>query len=115
MQHTEACDDCIVTFLCDREPRDAVVVDVGRLYPDAPTLGVLSVMDVIVLVAASEPGPVATTMEWASRGGRHAAADVQQQVSVRAYGFDVGQVRAVVPVQRVPVCPLQVEGPEHLA
>jgi hypothetical protein len=30
MQHTDACDDCIVTFLCDREPRDAVVVDVSE-------------------------------------------------------------------------------------
>ena len=30
MQHTEACGDCIVTFLCDREPRDAVVVDVSE-------------------------------------------------------------------------------------
>lgn len=26
MQHTAACDDCIVTFLCTREPDDAVVV-----------------------------------------------------------------------------------------
>src|SRR5215210_6715712 len=58
------------------EVAGTVVVDLGRLYPDAPTLGVLSVMDVIVLVAASEPGPVATTMEWASRRGRHAAGDV---------------------------------------
>ena len=32
-------------------------------------------MDVIVLVSASEPGPVAATMEWAG-GGRHAAGDV---------------------------------------
>ena len=27
MQHTEACDDCVVTFICDREPGDAVVID----------------------------------------------------------------------------------------
>lgn len=53
-----------------------VIVDLGRVYPDAPTLGVLNAMDVIVLVSASEPGPVATTMEWAGRGGRHAAGDV---------------------------------------
>jgi MinD-like ATPase involved in chromosome partitioning or flagellar assembly len=53
-----------------------VIVDLGRLYPEAPTLGVLNAMDVIVLVSASEPGPVATTMEWAGRGGRHAAGDV---------------------------------------
>jgi hypothetical protein len=26
-QHTDACDDCIVTFLLDREPEDAVVID----------------------------------------------------------------------------------------
>jgi MinD-like ATPase involved in chromosome partitioning or flagellar assembly len=53
-----------------------VIVDLGRLYPEAPTLGVLNAMDVIVLVSASEPGPVATTMEWAGRGGRHGAGDV---------------------------------------
>jgi hypothetical protein len=27
MQHTAACDDCIVTFICDRDPDDAVVID----------------------------------------------------------------------------------------
>jgi hypothetical protein len=27
MQHTSACDDCVVTFICDREPDDAVVID----------------------------------------------------------------------------------------
>ena len=58
------------------EVAGTVVVDLGRLYPDAPTLGVLNAMDVIVLVSASEPGPVAATMEWAGRGGRHAAGDV---------------------------------------
>lgn len=35
-----ACDDCVVTFLCDREPDDAVVIDVAearalRLLADA--------------------------------------------------------------------------------
>jgi hypothetical protein len=28
MQHSDACDDCVVTFICSREPGDAVVVDV---------------------------------------------------------------------------------------
>ncbi len=28
MQHTSACADCVVTFICDREPGRAVVVDV---------------------------------------------------------------------------------------
>lgn len=28
MQGTEVCDDCVVTFLCGREPGEAVVVDV---------------------------------------------------------------------------------------
>ena len=28
MEGTPACDDCVVTFLCDREPDDAVVIDV---------------------------------------------------------------------------------------
>ena len=28
MHHTDACDDCVVTYICSREPGDAVVVDV---------------------------------------------------------------------------------------
>jgi hypothetical protein len=40
MQHTSACDDCIVTFLCGREADDAVIIDVEearalRLLTDA--------------------------------------------------------------------------------
>ncbi len=27
LQHTDACDDCVVSFLLDREPDDAVVID----------------------------------------------------------------------------------------
>ena len=27
LQHTSACDDCLVTFLLDRDPDDAVVID----------------------------------------------------------------------------------------
>ncbi len=27
MQHTSACDDCVVTFIVDREPGEAVVID----------------------------------------------------------------------------------------
>jgi hypothetical protein len=53
-----------------------VFIDVGRVAPGSPTMGVLAAVDLVVLVAASEPGPVAATMEWASRGGRHAAGDV---------------------------------------
>lgn len=30
MQHTSTCDDCVVTFICDRDPRKAVVVDVAE-------------------------------------------------------------------------------------
>lgn len=29
MQHTPTCDDCIVTFICNREPDEAVVIDVA--------------------------------------------------------------------------------------
>jgi hypothetical protein len=29
-QHTDACDDCMVTFLCGREPDDAVIIDVAE-------------------------------------------------------------------------------------
>jgi hypothetical protein len=28
MQHTDACDDCVVTFICGRAPGEAVVIDV---------------------------------------------------------------------------------------
>jgi hypothetical protein len=31
MQHTSACDDCIVTFICDRDPHDAVVIDADEV------------------------------------------------------------------------------------
>jgi hypothetical protein len=31
MQHSEACADCMVTFICSREPDDAVVIDVGEV------------------------------------------------------------------------------------
>jgi hypothetical protein len=27
MQHTSACDDCVVTFIVGREPGDALVID----------------------------------------------------------------------------------------
>lgn len=30
MQHTSACDDCVVTFICSRTPDDAVVVAVDE-------------------------------------------------------------------------------------
>lgn len=30
MQHTNACDDCVVTFICGREPDEAVVFDVAE-------------------------------------------------------------------------------------
>ncbi|HEY9556359.1 MAG TPA: hypothetical protein VIR58_06475 [Acidimicrobiales bacterium] len=31
MQGTEACTDCVVTYLCDREPGDAVIIDVTEI------------------------------------------------------------------------------------
>ena len=31
MQATSACEDCVVTFLCQREPEDAVVIDVAEV------------------------------------------------------------------------------------
>jgi hypothetical protein len=30
LQDTQACDDCVVTFLCGREPHEAVVIDVAE-------------------------------------------------------------------------------------
>ncbi len=30
MQSTSACDDCVVSFICDREPDEAVVFDVAE-------------------------------------------------------------------------------------
>jgi hypothetical protein len=29
-QHTEVCDDCVVSFIVDRHPQDAVIVDVDE-------------------------------------------------------------------------------------
>jgi hypothetical protein len=31
MQHTDACEGCVVSFICDREPDDAVIVDVAEI------------------------------------------------------------------------------------
>ncbi|MGH9047691.1 MAG: hypothetical protein ACRDVW_10320 [Acidimicrobiales bacterium] len=30
LQHTSACDDCLVSFLLDRDPDDAVVIDAAE-------------------------------------------------------------------------------------
>jgi hypothetical protein len=30
MQHTDVCDDCVVSFVINREPGDAVVIDVAE-------------------------------------------------------------------------------------
>ena len=30
MRATSACDDCVVTFLCEREPDDAVTIDLAE-------------------------------------------------------------------------------------
>jgi hypothetical protein len=30
MRETPACDDCVVTFLCDRDPTDAVMLDLAE-------------------------------------------------------------------------------------
>ena len=30
MQHTSACDDCVVTFIVGREPADAIVIDLDE-------------------------------------------------------------------------------------
>ena len=30
MRETAACDDCVVTFICDREPDEAIVFDVAE-------------------------------------------------------------------------------------
>ena len=40
MRESDACADCVVTFICDREPDDAVVIDAAearavRLLADA--------------------------------------------------------------------------------
>jgi hypothetical protein len=31
MQHSDVCDDCVVTFVCSREPHEALVVDVAEV------------------------------------------------------------------------------------
>jgi hypothetical protein len=30
MRSTSACDECVVTFICDRDPEDAVIIDVAE-------------------------------------------------------------------------------------
>lgn len=30
MQHTSACGDCVVTFICGRDPDEAVVIDAAE-------------------------------------------------------------------------------------
>ena len=30
MQGTDACHECVVTFICDRDPDDAVIIDAGE-------------------------------------------------------------------------------------
>ena len=30
MQNTATCDDCVVTFICNREPDEAIVIDVAE-------------------------------------------------------------------------------------
>ena len=30
MQHTSACDDCVVTFVVERQPGDALVIDAAE-------------------------------------------------------------------------------------
>lgn len=30
LHHSDACDDCVVTFLCDRNPGDAVTIDLAE-------------------------------------------------------------------------------------
>jgi hypothetical protein len=30
LQHSPACEDCVVTFLCDRSPGDAVTIDLAE-------------------------------------------------------------------------------------
>jgi len=31
MQNTHACGDCVVTYLCDRQPEQAVVIEIADL------------------------------------------------------------------------------------
>ena len=30
MQNTAACEGCVVSFICDREPDDAIIIDVAE-------------------------------------------------------------------------------------
>ena len=51
MQGTECCDDCLVTFICSREPGEAVVVDVA----EARALRMLSEAGLLPALAARSP------------------------------------------------------------
>jgi hypothetical protein len=30
MRHTSACNDCVVTFICDRQPDEALIIDAAE-------------------------------------------------------------------------------------
>ncbi|MEL6893771.1 MAG: hypothetical protein AAFP84_19420 [Actinomycetota bacterium] len=63
-----------------------VVVDVGRLHPSSPALRIAAEVNVLVLVAPLEAGPLAATIEWARRGGQTSATDT---------ALDVARIRLV--------------------
>lgn len=58
LQHSNACADCVVTFICTREPDDAVVVDVAELR----ALRALGDGGLLPLLRHAEATPTATAL-----------------------------------------------------
>lgn len=52
MQGTSACEDCVVSFICDREPDDAVIIDAG----EARAMRMLSRAGIVPLLRHTRTG-----------------------------------------------------------
>ena len=66
MQHTDACDDCVVTFLCTEQPDEAVVVDVAEVR----------VLRLLADSGLAPPLRLAAT-DWADRPSARASIDAR--------------------------------------
>ena len=64
MQDTDACTDCVVTYLCDREPTDAVIIPIEQLR-SLRTLSEAGLVPQLRHTAAVASGGSGATMgEW---------------------------------------------------
>ena len=74
MQGTAACEDCVVTFLCGREPNDAIIIDAGRGAGRAPArpgrAGAPPATPAAHGLCLSQDGPVTPERDVSRRSGR---------------------------------------------